>query len=73
MHKNANLKKSMEISRFESGRKFNKDQGEFVSNTCKTNNVLIVFKEAKVGARGARDLVPHANSLAHTTSKLHPN
>jgi hypothetical protein len=54
MHENANLKESMEISRFESGQKFNKEskQGEFVFDRCKTSNVLIIFK---VGARVAHE------------------
>ncbi len=33
-----------------------------MSNGCKVNNALIVYKDTKVGARGARVLVAHANS-----------
>jgi hypothetical protein len=42
------------------------EQGEFMSNGCKVNNVLNVFEDAKVGARGARTLVactPRLNSV----------
>jgi len=33
-----------------------------VSNECKANNALTVFKDAKVGARGTKALVACANS-----------
>jgi len=35
--------------------------------------MLIIFKGAKVGARGARALVAHASSMAHLIAKFHPN
>jgi len=35
-----------------------------MSNGCKVNNALIVYKDTKVGRRGAKVMVAHANSLA---------
>jgi len=35
--------------------------------------MLIIFKNAKVGARKSRALTAHANSLARPIAKLHPS
>jgi hypothetical protein len=69
------LKESMKSSRSESGLMSNKElkQGESMSNGCKTSNMLIIFKDTKVGARGARVLVVPINSSAHPKVKLRPN
>jgi hypothetical protein len=46
MHKDANLKKFTESSRFKSSWKSNKEseQGEYVFSGCKTSNVLIISR-----------------------------
>ncbi len=42
-----------------------------MSNRCKASNALIIFKHAKVGARGAKALIACANSLACLRVKFH--
>jgi hypothetical protein len=74
MHKNADLKESIESLRFEYGFKSKKEseQGECVSNGCKTNNALTIFMDAKVGARWAKTLVACTNSSTRPKVKLRP-
>jgi hypothetical protein len=40
---------------------------------CKINNVLIIFEDDKVEARGAKTLATSTNSLVHLRAKFHFN
>jgi len=42
-------------------------------NKCKASNVLIIFKDAKVGAKGTKALETRAKSPTHPMAKLHAN
>jgi hypothetical protein len=44
-----------------------------MSSGCKAGNALIIFKHAKIGAKGAKTLITHANSLACFRVKFHFN
>jgi hypothetical protein len=44
-----------------------------MSNECKANNVLTIFEDAIVGARGTKALAALANSPMHPKAKLHPS
>jgi hypothetical protein len=44
-----------------------------LSNGCKANNTLIISKVVKVGVKGARALVTHANSTMRLDAKFCPN
>jgi len=74
MCKNANLKESIESSKFELGWKFYKEskQGDYVSSGCKASNAITIFKDVKTRARRARTLVTRVNSSAHPRAKLQP-
>jgi hypothetical protein len=44
-----------------------------MSSGCKVSNTLIVFKDAKVKARGVKALMARVNSLPYFKAKLHPS
>lgn len=44
-----------------------------MSGGCKASNVIIVFKDVKIGARRTRSLATCVNFLAHPRVKLRPS
>jgi hypothetical protein len=46
-------------------------KGDFMFDGCKISNMLIVFEDTKVGAKGAKALLTHAKSLTCPMAKLH--
>jgi hypothetical protein len=68
-------KKSMENSKSKSCWMCYRESKERNSmfGRCKTSNRLIVFENTKVGAKGARALLTHVNSLACPKANLHPS
>jgi hypothetical protein len=68
-------KKSTKNSKFECGRKFNKEskQKESTSNKCKASNTLIIFENANTRTKETKALTTCANFLTHPKNELHPH